>query len=47
MKAEEMDILSQAVDGLPNEQREALVMRIYGGLTFAQIAEVLNPHPSG
>ena len=35
---EEFKRLSQALDQLPYEQREVLVLRVYGGLTFAAIA---------
>jgi len=35
---EEFKRLWQALDALPYEQREVLVLRVYGGLTFAAIA---------
>lgn len=34
------DAASQALGRLPEEQREAVVLKIYGGLTFAAIGEV-------
>lgn len=46
-RAELDECVRQAVDGLSNAQREAVVLKIYGGLTFAQIAEVLGePMPT-
>jgi RNA polymerase sigma-70 factor (ECF subfamily) len=36
------DQLQQALAKLPIDQREAVVLRIWGGLTFAQIAESLG-----
>lgn len=35
---ERREMLERAVAGLPLEQREVLVLKIWGGLTFAQIA---------
>lgn len=35
-----------ALDGLPREQAEVLVMKIWGQLTFAQIAEALAISPN-
>ena len=32
--------IESALDGLPEEQREALVLKIWGGMTFSQIAEM-------
>lgn len=41
--ADERDkLIREAVDGLPDEQREVLVMKLYAGLTFEQIAEALD-----
>jgi len=40
--AEQHARLRQAVDDLPQAEREAIVMRIYGGLKFEQIAEALD-----
>ena len=34
--------LEEAVVQLPSEQREVVVLKIWGGLTFAQIAEQLE-----
>lgn len=42
MDAERVDALRRAVDGLPAEQREVVVMRVYGGLKFGRIAEALG-----
>ena len=38
--AERERSVAAAVEGLPDEQKEVVVLRVYGGLTFAQIAEV-------
>ncbi len=38
--------LSAALAALPPEQREIVVMKIDGGLTFAQIAQVLRIRPN-
>jgi RNA polymerase sigma-70 factor (ECF subfamily) len=35
-------VLAEAVDRLPNEQREVVVMKIWNELTFAEIASVLE-----
>lgn len=40
LAAERDRLLRQAVDGLPSEQQEAVVLRVYAGLSFEQIAEV-------
>ena len=40
--AERHRILEAAVLALPQEQREAVVLKIYGGLTFQQVAETLD-----
>jgi RNA polymerase sigma factor (sigma-70 family) len=39
---EEFRRLTQGLDRLPYEQREVLVLRVYGGLTFAAIAAQQN-----
>jgi len=39
---EEHHLVREAVDALPQEQREAVVMKIYAGLTFDQIARALG-----
>lgn len=41
-RREEAGIVRLAVDCLPDAEREAVVMKIYGGLTFRQIAEVVG-----
>ena len=40
--SEEADLLREAVQTLSEKLREVIVMKIWGGLTFAQIAEVLK-----
>ena len=35
-------MVDTAVAGLPERQREAVIMRLYTGLTFAQAAEVIG-----
>ena len=42
IEAEVAEGVAAAVDALPAESREVLVMRVYGGLSFAQIASVLG-----
>ncbi len=42
IEAEQQQIVRRAVDALPSEQREAVVMRTYAGLTFRQIADVVG-----
>lgn len=37
--------LEEAVVQLPSEQREVLVLKIWGGLTFAEIADRLDLSP--
>jgi RNA polymerase sigma-70 factor (ECF subfamily) len=39
---EEFRRLARGLDQLPYEQREVLVLRVYGGLTFAAIAAQQN-----
>lgn len=43
---EEAQILNQIIGALPAEQREVLVMKVYGGLTFKQIAQTVG-EPQG
>ena len=40
------DELTDALKSLPAEQREIIALKIDGGLTFAQIAEVLRVNPN-
>jgi RNA polymerase sigma-70 factor (ECF subfamily) len=40
--AEQRRLVRQAVEALPAEQREAVVLRVYAGLTFEQMAETLG-----
>lgn len=42
MATEAAAVLRRAVDGLPDEQRQAVVLRIYGGLSFEQMAQTLD-----
>lgn len=39
---EEADRLNDALEKLPDDQREVVLLRIYGGLKFAEIADVLG-----
>lgn len=41
-KGEEADLLRSAVAEMSDKLQEVIVMKIWGGLTFAQIAEVLK-----
>ncbi len=41
-QAEQFRLVRQAVEALPPEQREAVVLRVYAGLTFRQAAEALG-----
>lgn len=41
-QGEEAELLRRAVEGLSEKLREVIVMKIWGGLTFANIAEVLK-----
>jgi RNA polymerase sigma-70 factor (ECF subfamily) len=43
---EEAQILNEIIGSLPAEQREVLVMKVYGGLTFKQIAQTVG-EPQG
>jgi RNA polymerase sigma-70 factor (ECF subfamily) len=40
--AERVRRLREAVDALPDDERQAVVLRIYAGLTFEQAAETLG-----
>jgi len=40
------DELTNALKSLPPEQREVIALKIDGGLTFSQIAEILNVNPN-
>ena len=47
MQSEQEHLIADAIEALPDEQREAIVLRVYGGLTFAQIAQVIgDPLPT-
>ena len=41
-RAERQASVEAALGQLPGDQREVVVMKIWGGLTFAQIAEALG-----
>lgn len=41
-EAERDRMLREAVESLPDDQRQAVVMKLYGGLTFEQIAQTLG-----
>lgn len=43
---ERANLLEEAVVQLPTEQREILVLKIWGGLTFAEIAQQLELSPN-
>ena len=45
-EAVETEDLSDALDKLPTEQSEVIALKIDGGLTFAQIGEILNVSPN-
>jgi RNA polymerase sigma-70 factor (ECF subfamily) len=38
--------LASAVESLPNDQREVLALKIWGGLTFSEIGEALGISPN-
>lgn len=40
--AEEHRLVREAVDALPDHQREAIIMHVYGSLTFDQMARALG-----
>jgi RNA polymerase sigma-70 factor, ECF subfamily len=42
IEAEREAVVAAAIQDLPEEQREAVVLRIYAQLTFAQIAQVVD-----
>jgi RNA polymerase sigma-70 factor, ECF subfamily len=41
-QADRQAMIEAALDGLPGDQREVVVMKIWGGLTFAQIGQALG-----
>jgi len=43
---ERLDSLQQAIDSLPLEQRQVVIMKVWGGLTFASIAEAAAISPN-
>src|SRR5688572_156471 len=42
LEAERETVIAAAIEDLPEEQREAIVLRVYAQLTFVQIAEVVD-----
>jgi len=42
LMGERQEAVKQAVDTLDEQQREVIVMKVYGGLTFDQIGQVLG-----
>jgi len=40
LRREEVDALNRAIAVLPQEQREVVVLKVWGGLSFSQIADV-------
>jgi RNA polymerase sigma-70 factor (ECF subfamily) len=42
IEAERETVIAAAIEELPEEQREAVVLRVYAQLTFAQIARVVD-----
>ena len=45
-QAERQVVISAALRELPEEQREVVVMKVWGGLSFPQIAEALGISPN-
>jgi RNA polymerase sigma-70 factor (ECF subfamily) len=41
-KDERDRLIADTIEALPADQREAVILHLYGGLTFAQVAEVLD-----
>ena len=44
-RAEQQELVRQAVELLPDAQREVVVLRTYAGLTFEQVAQALDRPP--
>lgn len=42
LDAERERVIAEAIEELPDEQREAVVLRVYAQLSFAQIAQVVD-----
>lgn len=42
LDAEQVDLVRLAISELSDEQRQAIVMKVYAGLTFEQIAEAMD-----
>ncbi|MFA6568919.1 MAG: RNA polymerase sigma factor [Victivallales bacterium] len=40
--ADELDAVRKAVDGLPEEQREVVVLKIFEGMTFEEISQLMR-----
>ena len=43
---ERAELMQRALQSLPAEQREVVTLRVWGDLTFAQIAEALTENPN-
>ena len=42
LESERDELIAQALEGLPDVKRQVVVMKLYGGLTFEQISQVLD-----
>lgn len=42
LDAERQEAIRDAIDRLNEEQREVIIMKVYGGLTFDQIAQAIG-----
>ncbi|MBM4021180.1 MAG: sigma-70 family RNA polymerase sigma factor [Planctomycetes bacterium] len=42
VERERAEAVQRALEALPKEQRESLILRVWGGLTFAEVARVLQ-----
>lgn len=42
IRSQTSDILQQLVDDLPTEQKEVIIMRIYGEMSFKEIAQITD-----
>lgn len=45
MRREELDLLEEAVDELPDDQREAVILTRYEGLSLGEAASILSKSP--
>ena len=47
LEAERQELVRQAVEALPDDQRQAIILHVYGGLTFDEVATMLaEPLPT-